>query len=240
MNEVELYGGFGEGAGGGEEDAVFEVNVAVEVFFEVVESGEERAVGVAGLGRGLEDVGQLAQPGEGFAGVVVFVEHAGEGAIQGNEAAFSGCEFGDGWEEDFFLLHQVGGEFFLEVAEDVEDFKERLGVTTVNASYPLGHGVKAWEFAPEIGVVGLHDVGRQLVRGQVGRVLSGGRFVGEFGFELLDDGVEGNALAFAGFAEGASTLATEIDAEVLEYAGAAGAFGNEFAHGAFPERGSSR
>lgn len=214
--------------------------MAVEVIFEVMEPGEEGAVGVAGFVRGLEAVGQFAQPGEGFAGVIVFVEHAGEGAIKGNEATFPGCEFGDGWEKDFFLFHQVGGEFFLEVAEDVEDFEEGLGMTTVNVGYPLSHGMKTGEFAPEIGVVGLHDMGRQLVRGQVGRVLGGGRFIGQLGFELLDDGVEGDALAFAGFAEGSSALATEIDAEVLEYAGAAGAFGNEFAHGAFPERGSSR
>jgi len=86
----------------------------------------------------------------------------------------------------------------------------------------------------------LNDVGGQFVRRQVGGILRRHGLVRQFGFELLDHGVGGETLTFAGLAQGASALAAEVDVEGLEDARAPGPFGDEFADGTFEQRGSKR
>ena len=106
--------------------------------------------------------------------------------------------------------------------------------------HALRHGVQPRQFAPQETMVDFDNVSRQIMRRQFGRVLSRSHLVSQFGFQLLHHRVGGDTLAFAGFAQRAATLATEVDIEGLENAGATWALGDQFADGALQKWSSCR
>lgn len=87
--------------------------------------------------------------------------------------------------------------------------------------------------------MGLENVVGQFVRRQFGGILRRSGLVGQLRLQLLDHGRGGEALAFAGFTQGASALTAKIDLESLKDTRASGSFGDEFANGAFKQRPSS-
>src|SRR5262245_10802785 len=103
-----------------------------------------------------------------------------------------------------------------------------------------GHRVQPRQFPPEVTVMSLDDVSGKFCRWQFRRVLCWRRWAGHFSFELLDDRVNGEALARARFAKRTGALAAEINAEGLEHARASGPFGDKFTDCSIGQRSSDR
>ena len=111
---------------------------------------------------------------------------------------------------------------------------------SVNLRDPLRHCMQTGQLAIEISMMCLDDVGSEFGHRQVGGIFHRGRFVRQLSFELFDNRFGRNVLSLAGFAQGARTLTTEIDAERLEDPGTAGAFRDEFADSAFKQWSAGR
>ena len=58
------------------------MNVPVKIVLQLKQAGEQRPVGVAGLRRRGEVVGDEADPGQRGTRVVVLVQHAGDRAVE--------------------------------------------------------------------------------------------------------------------------------------------------------------
>ena len=219
----------------GEEDGIFEMDMAVQIFLQLAEAGEEGAIGIASVGGGLESMSQFAQAGECVPGTFVLVHHATDRFVQWHRWRFASADRDDGREEDFLFLHHMREHLFLEGAENIEDLDQRRGVSPVNLRDALGHRMQPGQLAIEISMMRLDDVGSEFGDGEIGGILHRGGFVRQFGFELLDDRFGRNVFPLAGFPQSARALATEIDSERLEDPGTAGAFRDEFADRAFEQ-----
>ena len=211
---------------------VFEVDVAVEVGLQFGETGEERAVGVAGFGGRGEIRGQGAEGFEGFAGIGVFLHHGMDRPLQRHRDGFACDQASDGGEEDFFFFGHVGVEFLQQAGEDLMDFDQARRVSAVDAGDPQGHGVEARQFGAQVAVVAADDVFDQLDRWQFRRVVLFGWRAGEGGLQIGQNGIQRQVFRCAGLFDRASALAAEIQAMLLENARKRRGFGDEFAYGA--------
>lgn len=215
------------------------MNVPMHVFFKIVKPGKQRTVGVASIGRRLEAVTQFTQTGHGCANFFMFVDHAGDRLVQFPRRLATAQGYDRG-KENLFLFHHVAGQLRLQSGENVKHFHQRRRVTSMHLRHALRHGVQPRQFAPQETMMDFDNVSRQIMRRQFGRVLSRSRLVSKFGFQLLHHCVGGDTLAFAGFAQRAATLATEVDIEGLENAGATWALSDQFADGALQKWSSYR
>ena len=100
------------------------MDVPVQILLQVAQPGKEGAIGVAGFGRRLEAIGQLAEPGNGLAGRVMFLHHAGNRRVQWHpDSVFSG-HGSDGRKENLLFLSHVLDHLLLETKEHIKHFQQ--------------------------------------------------------------------------------------------------------------------
>ncbi len=99
-------------------------------------------------------------------------------------------------------------------------------MSSMDMGYPLRHCSESRKFPAEKRVMSGDDIICQLMWRELCRVRAGRGFVREFGFEVPDDFIKGDAFSGAGLAQRAAPLAAEVDLKRLENAGASGSLGN--------------
>ena len=82
MGAIHSIPACGKCFGGGKEHLILEVDVPVQIFLEVGETGEEGPVGVARIGGRVLRPLELAESGEGGTGVLMLAQHAGDGTVE--------------------------------------------------------------------------------------------------------------------------------------------------------------
>ena len=146
------------------------MDVPMDIFLEVLQAGEQGAVGVARFWRRLKTVCQLAKLAQRGPGFLVLVHQVVDGSLRRIAFGFASAQGCQRWKQDLFLLadmvHQCAGH----VLEDVKDFDQRRRMTAVDVSHPLGHRVEARQFGADLGVVLFHDVFTKLMRSEFGRI----------------------------------------------------------------------
>ncbi len=230
----------GQRLGSGEKHCILQMNMLVEILFQIEQAGEERPVGVTGIRWRVKAVSQQTQARQGFPGIVMFMLHARDGILQRSKGGLSLAERGDGREENLFLFENVLRKFLLQGEEHIEHFQKRRGVASVDLGDAGRHGAQAGQFAAQEFVMRFDDVRGEVRERQIGGVFRRGGLIGEFRFELFHDTFGGDILAGAGVTQGQAALTAEIDAEILEDAGTPGTFGDKFADRAFQQRSSRR
>jgi hypothetical protein len=220
----------------GEEHAVLEVKVALQVVLEVSQSREEGAVGVAGGGRRHEAVGQFAQAGEGFADVVEFRRQAIERRVEGERRGSVFRPIKDGGEEGLLLLFDVLMEFFGEAVEHGGDLHEGGRMAAVDVGDAPRHGVEPGKLRAQVVVVAFDDVPHEVLDRKLGGIEGLGRRLRQRRFEIGDDPAQGDAFAGAGVFDGAAPLAAEVETVDLEYTAETRMGRDEFADAAPGQR----
>ena len=84
--------------------------MTVEIFFQISESGEEGAVGVAGFRGWHKSMSQFAHAGQRSTGVIVLVEQAGHRAVEGHCGDVAPHEDIHRGKEDLQTWHPLQGE----------------------------------------------------------------------------------------------------------------------------------
>ena len=220
-----------KGLGGGKEHMILEVDVAVKIPFELGEPGKEGAIGVARVPGRLESTGQFAEPGEVGAGILVLAQHARDGAVERHRPTARRHSLDRGEEHLLFLQH-VAVEFEIERVEDLVDPDERRSVTTVHFGDALCHRLEARQFASEKGVMPGDDVIGQFGRRKLCGIQPLAGRLARLGLELFDHRLQRDGTSLTSLREGGSALATEVDAEGLEYPGTTRSFGDQLADSA--------
>lgn len=96
----------------------------------------------------------------------------------------------------------------------------------------LRHRLKARQFASEKGVMPGDDVIGELGRRKFCRIVSLAGRLARLGLKLFDHCLQRHGTSPTGFGQSGASLATEVDAEGLEYPGTARSFGDQFADSA--------
>lgn len=100
------------------------MDVAVQVVFEIFKAGEEGAVSIASVDGWEKAVSEFAQAAERVAGIVMFVDHAGDGTIERHWTCFATAHRANDGKKNLFLFHDVAVQLRREPAKDGIDFNE--------------------------------------------------------------------------------------------------------------------
>jgi molybdopterin molybdotransferase len=212
------------------------MDVAVKVLFQFCETGKQRAVSVACLGRRCESVREFAHARQRLTRIIVLLQHAGHRPVQRHHGGISGAEGPDRRKQNLLFLRHVAIEFFGHRTEDVKHLDQRRSVAAVNLRDTFRHRMNPGKFRTQVSVVSVDDVLDQFDWRQQRRVVFRFGWSGIRGLKLLDYRLQTDAFQGAGFAQRAAALTAEIDPEYLENPGLRGVFGNDFADGAVRQR----